>query len=122
MSDDKPELEEANMKVGYLLPLMVLVMAMSLWLVAGCGGDDDDDDDDGGSGDGTSCEQACAVVYDDCQMYLEDEDEAPMSRSECVDFCISEGGMNTCTNACFTQFEEDGTCTPLLTCLYDCIL
>lgn len=106
------------MKAGYLMPMLALVISISLWMFIGCGGDDDDDDASGG----VSCEQGCAVIYDDCYLYLEDENDEPMTRAECIDYCEAEGGMDACTAACFQQYEADGYCTQYITCVYDCIL
>ena len=103
------------MRINYLLPLLALTITLSLAFAVAC--DDDDDDDGGGiAGGGWNCAEGCGFVYDECGLNVVNFDGDPLLESECVAFCLEQGGIDACAAACLDQQN----CATILNCIYDC--
>jgi len=106
------------MKVRMIALLIALLSAFAFSLLLNCG--DDDDDDSGGSG-GWTCSEGCSIIYDDCNLYIDYPYDEPASESECVQYCESEGGIDSCLAGCLNNYQDDEECTVLVDCVYNCM-
>jgi hypothetical protein len=108
-------LEETMKNRKWLLVALCVVVLGFAALIA-CGDDDDDDDDDDAA---EQCSDGCSIVYDDCDSAIY-YDGVPYSKSECVESCVEDGGLEPCTAVCADNYALDKDCPELLECVIAC--